>query len=39
VGMRQLLRTLPAFELDGEPTRYPSHVIRGYQNVPVRWAS
>ena len=39
VGMRQLLRTLPAFKLDGEPTRYPSHVIRGYQSVPIRWAS
>ncbi|MDP7382593.1 MAG: cytochrome P450, partial [Acidimicrobiales bacterium] len=39
VGMRQLLRTLPTFEMNGEPTRYPSHVIRGYQNVPIRWAS
>ena len=39
VGMRQLLRTLPAFEINGEPACYPSHMIRGYQNLPIRWAS
>jgi len=39
VGIQQLLHALPALELSADPTRYPSHVIRGYQNLPVRLAS
>lgn len=36
VGIAELLAGLPDFSLDGEPTRYPSHVIRGYESIPVK---
>lgn len=38
VGITELLAQMPAFELIGSPQRYPSHVIRGYESIPVRFA-
>jgi cytochrome P450 len=35
-GIAALVAALPNFTLDGEPKRYPSHVIRGYESIPVR---
>lgn len=34
-GMSELISTMPEFDLAGPPHRYPSHVIRGYENIPV----
>ncbi len=36
VGITELLTRHPVISLAGEPTRYPSHVIRGYEGLPVR---
>jgi cytochrome P450 len=38
VGITELLSREPRFVLDGACQRYPSHVIRGYSNIPVRCA-
>lgn len=35
VGMTALLQRHPNMSLAGQPTRYPSHVIRGFENIPV----
>ena len=35
VGIGELLSALPKFELNAAPVRYPSHVIRGYENIPI----
>ena len=35
IGMGRLLSRRPSFALDGEPVRYPSHVIRGFESIPV----
>lgn len=34
-GISELLAAVPDFEAAGVPTRYPSHVIRGYESIPV----
>ena len=34
-GMSELISSMPEFDLAGPPHRYPSHVIRGYENIPV----
>lgn len=36
VGIAELLAGVERFELDGDPVRYPSHVIRGYESIPVK---
>jgi cytochrome P450 len=38
-AVSELLESIPDFEMSGTPQRYQSHVIRGYQNLPVsvRW--
>ena len=36
VGITALLQRFPGISLAGTPTRYPSHVIRGYESIPVR---
>ncbi|MGE0298780.1 MAG: cytochrome P450 [Pseudonocardia sp.] len=36
VGLRALFRRFPELTLDGEPTRRPTRVLRGYDEVPVR---
>lgn len=36
VGLRALFRRFPGLTLDGEPTRRPTRVLRGYDVVPVR---
>ena len=38
VGITELLRAMPDFVSDGAPVRYPSHVIRGFESIPVRVA-
>lgn len=38
VGIRALLDGLPSFRSAGPPRRYPSHVIRGYESIPVTLA-
>jgi cytochrome P450 len=35
VGISTLIEKAPAFALAAPPTRYPSHVIRGYESIPV----
>ncbi len=35
IGMAALLARYPSFRLEGEPVRYPSHVIRGFESIPV----
>ena len=35
IGMGCLLSRHPSFDLDGAPVRYPSHVIRGFESIPV----
>ena len=35
VGMTALMRRIPAFTAAGAPARYPSHVIRGFESIPV----
>lgn len=35
-GMSELITLMPEFESAGMPRRYPSHVIRGYESIPVR---
>jgi unspecific monooxygenase len=35
IGMTTLLRRIPSFTAAGPPVRYPSHVIRGFESVPV----
>jgi len=35
IGMGCLLSRHPSFGLDGTPVRYPSHVIRGFESIPV----
>ena len=35
IGMGCLLSRHPSFGLDGAPVRYPSHVIRGFESIPV----
>ena len=35
VGMTELVGGVGEFSLAGEPVRYPSHVIRGYESIPV----
>jgi cytochrome P450 len=37
-GMSELIAMMPEFESAGMPRRYPSHVIRGYESIPVRLA-
>ena len=39
VGIAELLSGMNTFHLDGDPARYPSHVIRGYESIPVRLGS
>jgi len=34
-GMAELISAMPDFGLAGQPHRYPSHVIRGYENLLV----
>jgi cytochrome P450 len=34
-GIAELLATVPEFDPAGPPRRYPSHVIRGYESIPV----
>lgn len=34
-GIGELLAAVPGFESAGPPRRYPSHVIRGYDSIPV----
>lgn len=36
VGITALLRRYPGLTLTGPPTRYQSHVIRGYESIPVK---
>ena len=36
VGIAELLAGVELFELDGDLLRYPSHVIRGYESIPVK---
>ncbi|MGE3285585.1 MAG: cytochrome P450 [Pseudonocardia sp.] len=36
VGLRALFRRFPELTLAGEPTRRPTRVLRGYDDVPVR---
>ena len=36
VGLQALFRRFPELTLDGEPTRRPTRVLRGYDEVPVR---
>lgn len=36
VGITALLQRHPRITLAGTPTRYPSHVIRGYESIPVQ---
>ena len=36
VGITELLHAMPDFASDGPPLRYPSHVIRGFESIPVR---
>lgn len=35
VGMTTLLARHPSFRSAGPPVRYPSHVIRGFESIPV----
>lgn len=35
VGITALLQRVPTFAVAGPPVRYPSHVIRGFESVPV----
>lgn len=35
VGIAELLAGVGQFTLAGEPRRYPSHVIRGFESIPV----
>ena len=35
IGMTALLHRVPSFVAAGAPVRYPSHVIRGFESVPV----
>jgi cytochrome P450 len=37
VGITSLLNTLPRFRSAGPPVRYRSHVIRGFEGIPVRF--
>jgi cytochrome P450 len=39
VGISTLIERAPAFTLAAPPTRYPSHVIRGYETIPVTFGS
>ena len=39
VGMAELVSGVGDFSLSGEPVRYPSHVIRGYESIPVTLGS
>ena len=34
-GISELMSLMPDFESAGAPQRYPSHVIRGYESIPV----
>ena len=34
-GISELMSMMPEFESAGAPQRYPSHVIRGYESIPV----
>ena len=36
VGIAELIAGTEQFELDGDLLRYPSHVIRGYESIPVK---
>jgi cytochrome P450 len=36
VGITSLLQRFPNITLSGAPTRYPSHVIRGFESIPVQ---
>jgi cytochrome P450 len=36
VGISALLQRYPELTLAGSPTRYQSHVIRGYESIPVK---
>ena len=36
VGIAELIAGTDQFELDGDLLRYPSHVIRGYESIPVK---
>ena len=36
VGIAELIAGTDNFELDGDLLRYPSHVIRGYESIPVK---
>ena len=36
VGIAELIAGTDQFQLDGELLRYPSHVIRGYESIPVK---
>lgn len=38
VGITELLSNYPSFIAAGEPERYPSHVIRGFESIPVTFA-
>lgn len=38
IGISALLERFPSFSLAGKATRYPSHVIRGYERIPVSLA-
>lgn len=38
VGITSLLEAMPDFVSDGPALRYPSHVIRGFESIPVRVA-
>lgn len=38
IGMSALLRRYPGMRSAGEPVRYPSHVIRGFERIPVHLA-
>lgn len=35
VGLAELFDRMPEFVSNGAPRRYPSHVIRGYESIPV----
>ncbi len=39
VGITTLITKAPEFTLAAPATRYPSHVIRGYESIPVRFGS